>query len=375
MSRQILVSVVIIVVLGGLLGGYYYMTGGLQPTVPINEQPVTGTQTGSEVAEETKGVTGLEAATEIQSFVDSRRQADGYYGYSYNCEKGFQEDCQLDISYPTTNAWATLSNLGMYRATGDVSYLNNARRDADLLIDWCEGESHMCQWVLVQVSELYDETKDQRYADFLLKEGALLMDVDGSTDAETIFQRNSTMLLGIEARQLAQIYKINGDDSYITEANERISQAYDGTRPDNWIVYEFNDNKFTKNSCWVELANMELYEATGDENYMLQAKDLLDSFDPAGNSVYMIFMTNLQPCAELYMRVYQATGDSKYMDGAVKISNYILENLWDRKDRPIVSGSGTILYDTESKRIDTLTDTAYMVYILSMIKDSEVLKR
>lgn len=369
MSRQILVAVAVIVVLGAAVGAYLYMGGSLVQ----REQLSQGTeQAAPDMVVEKVPLTGAQAAREIQSFVDTRRMSDGYYGYSYNCEKGFQKDCNLDISYPTTNAWTTLSNLGMYRATGEQSYLDNAKRDADLMIKWCEGEAKICQWVLVQINELYKETGEDRYREFLLSEGALLIDAEQYTDAETVFQRNSTMLLGIEARELAQIYSINKNPAYLEEARDRINQAYE-ERPDNWIVYEFNGNKFMKNSCWAELANMEIYAATGDQNNMLQAKDLLDSFDPAGNSVYMLFMTNLQPCAELYVKVYQATGDEKYLDGAVKISNYILSNLWDRKEAPIVSGSGTILYETESKKIDTLTDTSYMVYILSMIKDSEVL--
>ena len=243
------------------------------------------------------------------------------------------------------------------------------------MIDWCStqpDDGQICLWILVQIDDLYRETGDAKYRDFLLEKGQMLMDIGRSTDPEVIDQRNSTMMLGIEARELAAIYQINKDQSYIDEATARINAAYEGGTPDNYVVYNFNDNPFKYNSCWPELANMEIYAATSDDSNLAQALDLLDTYDPAGNVLYMGFLTNIEPCGELYLKAYEATGDDKYRQGAEKIVRHILEHRWDTAENNLVSGSGTVLRDDMSK-VDTLTDVAYLVRILSALKDSEVL--
>jgi len=363
MSRQVFVALVIVVVIGGLAGAYYYVIGSYTPTQnpteePSSEAPVSG-------AEET-GITELEAARQIQSFIDSRRTEGGFYKYSYNCEKNLETDCGLDLIYETTNSWTAYSNLAMYRATGEKTYLEGAKRDADRVIEWCSDSANnkMCSWILVQIYELYEETVDKRYSDFLLSQGETLLNLDNVDDPEIDSQRNSTMMLGIEARELALIYKINGDERYVDEAKVRIERAYGGFTPDNYIMYQFNGNSFKYNSCWPELANIALYEATKDTSYLEQSKDLLDTFDPAINVVYMNFLTNLEPCIELYQRVYDVTGEKKYMEGAGKMLDYMLKERWDSPENMLVSGSGTVLSDSYSK-VDTLTDVAYMVVLLA----------
>ncbi|MBI4894265.1 MAG: hypothetical protein HY833_00820, partial [Candidatus Aenigmarchaeota archaeon] len=355
MKTQITVAIVLILVLGGLIAGYHYLVG---PIVPAQEevQPV------AQVPAEPEKFVYLEAAKEIQGFIDTRRTDDGYYKYSYNCENRFETDCNLDLMYESTNAWTTLSNLRLYQATGEQAYLERAKRDADAVMDWCAGQPNdgkICLWILVQISELYEETGDQRYADFLLGKGEMLLNIVNDTDSDVVWQRNSTMMIGIDARELAAIYKINGDQRYIDEAKIRIEEAYWGT-PDNYPLYQFNGNNYLENSCWPELANMEIYEATGDQASLAQALDLLDTLDPATNVFYMNFLTNLQSCNELYLKAYEATGDNKYMEGAVKMADFVLVDRWDSPENNLVSGSGTILSDDYSK-VDTLTDTAYMV--------------
>jgi uncharacterized protein YyaL (SSP411 family) len=368
MKTQLTVAIVLILVLGGLIAGYYHFVG---PIVPVKD----GTQPAVQPPAEMKNAVHLDAAKKIQEFIDTRRTDDGYYKYSYNCENGLETDCHLDLVYGSTNAWTSLSNLRLYQATGNQVYLEKSKRDADAVIDWCKvqpKDGNSCLWILVQISELYDETGDAKYKDFLLEKGRMLMDVINDKNPEVVWQRNSTMMTGIEARELAMIYKINGDRKYIDEAKIRIEEAYFGT-PDNYPLYQFNGNNYLENSCWPELANMEIYEATGDRASLAQALDLLDTFEPATNVFYMNFLTNLQSCNELYLKAYKATGEKKYMDGAAKMADFVLEDRWDTPEHKLVSGSGSILSDDYSK-VDTLTDAAYMVSLLSQIKDSEVLR-
>jgi len=365
MKSQFVVAAVLILAFSSLVAGYYYFTGTVTPPMQ-EERPAV--QAPAEVGK----TAHLEAAERIQSFIDTRRTEDGYYRYSYNCENGLETDCGLDLVYGSTNSWTALSNLRLYQATGDQAYLEKARRDADAVMDWCDAQpddGKICLWILVQISELYEETGDQRYADFLLGKGEMLLGIINDKDPDVVWQRNSTMMIGIDARELAAIYKLNGDQRYIDEAKIRVKEAYFGT-PDNYPLYQFNGNNYLENSCWPELANMEIYEATGDQASLEQALDLLDTLDPATNVFYMNFLTNLQSCNELYLKAYEATGDKKYLEGAVKMADFVLADRWDTPENNLVSGSGTILSDDYSK-VDTLTDAAYMVAILSQIHSME----
>lgn len=365
MKAGIVTAAVLILVLSGLVAGYFYFVG---PIVPVQE----ASQPEAQVPAEVEKVVYLDAAKEIQKFIDTRRTDDGYYKYSYNCENGLETNCNLDLVYGSTNSWTALSNLRLYQATGEQAYLEKAKRDADAVMDWCASQPNdgkICLWILVQISELYEETGEQKYADFLLGKGEMLLGIVNDKDPDVVWQRNSTMMIGIDARELAAIYKINGDQRYIDEAKIRIQEAYWGT-PDNYPLYQFNGNNYLENSCWPELANMEIYEATGDQASLAQALDLLDTLDPATNVFYMNFLTNLQSCNELYLKAYEATGDRKYMEGATKMADFVLVDRWDNQENNLVSGSGTILSDDYSK-VDTLTDTAYMVAILSQIHSLE----
>ena len=90
-----IIAVIVIAIAAAGLGLYYYSGYSVAPVQPVVQEQPTEIPT----AVEETGVTGLEAAKGMQTFIDSRRTADGYYKYSYNCENGLETDCHLDLVY------------------------------------------------------------------------------------------------------------------------------------------------------------------------------------------------------------------------------------------------------------------------------------
>ncbi len=359
MSRQILVAVVIIAVLGAALGGYYLVTGGFNPTVPVNDVPVEGTQPSDGAAGTVEaGVDPLAAAAEIYAYIQTQRREDGFYDYASNCGDG----CPfVGAVFKNANTWPTYAAVGMYQATGDDGYLADARRDADKMIEWCAEDQKECVRVTYQVNELYKETKDERYADFVKSEADVLIDPVNQEFIGT----DMPMLLAIDSLQLAQVYEMTNDEKYLDAAVSKLTSA-DSNMEKEMILYAVDDRVLKTYACWPELASIEIYKATGDRAYLDRVVDFIDDLRIADNVHQMWYMTDVQPCMDLYVQLGSITGDGKYTLGALSIMNHILDNYWDSKANPKVSGGGSIK-STKDQNDSGITDSAYMVWLLAKI--------
>jgi hypothetical protein len=352
--KQLIFAAVIIVVLGAVLGAYYYITGSSEVRIPSNIQPT------QELPGETGGMTGLQVAARIYDYIGTQRNADGFYLYSSNCEG----DCPFVGSvFKNANTWPNYASIGMFRATGDPSYLDSARRDVDTMMAWCEQDKRECVRILYQVAELYKETGDRKYLNFVVDEiGVLTANEGGFADT------NEAMLLAIDSIELAVAGKMTGDQKLIPKSVEKLSES-ERLVANNHIVYESDGNKFRTFSCWPELARIELYKATEDKSYLEKVKTFADSVKLDNNVQHLWFMTDIQPCIDVYQQLGELTGDRSYSQAADKMIEWVLQNFWDSKNAPKVSGNDSIK-STVDQKFSSITDSAYMVYLLSKSKDS-----
>lgn len=357
MSKQVLVSVVIIFSLGALLAFYYHFIEGTQPLTDTG-QPVIGTTDQSAQNNDVKNLTGLEAAEKIYAYIEAQRRQDGLYEYASKCD---ERVCNFDFTNPhgLSNAWAAYAETGLYDVTGDSSYLDAARADGEKILGFCGTNEGGCVSIIYQIVALYEVTGDPRYIDLAKAEADILMNRDD------LYDSGFTMLIGGDSKGLARLSQSSGDATYSTDALKVLSgeiAALENEIP----VYVYSKDGSTAvyktYACWPQLARTHLYEATGDESHLEEARRFADSLSLPDYASQMVSATDIEPCIELYQKLATATGDQSYRAGADRMIQYVLTNYMDKE-------LGSVRFASD-KGFSTLTDSAYMVYLLTKSSDS-----
>lgn len=340
MNKLIVGGIIVVAIIAVAIGFYYF-----QPQ-PIEEPKEEG------------GMTGLEIARLTSDYIDSQITTDGIYSYSSHCEP----NCPQGFSgaFHTTNAWTSLAYTGLFSATRDKSYLDNAKRDADVLIDWCTDKTSECLWVLVQIVELYKVTNDVKYLNFLTNTGDVLLETPA-------FEHG--MISAIESRELALLYELTGDTKYLDESLVRLGKSK-SLAESSQILYAFGDFEVHDTVCWNVLAEAELYAVTQDDKYLENVDLFFTKSNVKKYTNQLIFLSNIQPCIESLLTLYDATDDVKYKEDAIAMAEYIITNTWDSAESKKTYGEGAFLMESGST-LNSLTDSGYMVFLLSKLKSEK----
>lgn len=344
----------IAVVLAAGLGAYYYF--GTDMGAQYGQQPSQAPQVAP-----ANTLTGLQVATRINDYVATQRNADGFYHYSVNCLP--EENCFNAPVYEMANTWPVYANVGMYKATGDSKYLDAAKRDADTMMSWCENNASYCVYVTYQIYDLYKATGDARYLDFVKNEADVISNVDNAIEFS-----NDSMLLSSAAIEFADLYGETKNSTYADWARADTDEAQ-SILLSYTIVFGNNGHDFRAFSCWPQLANARLYGETRDQKILENITAFMNDYNLQNNFLYLWFMTDIQPCIDLYQTMGDLTGNQSYYDTAHNMSQYVLTDFWDTKSNPKVSSSDAIKF-SKDKSFETVTDSSYMVKLLSRMKDS-----
>lgn len=343
-----IVALIVVVVAAGAGVYYYYSIGGLNSVQ--SQQSVQTQQAGN-------GMTGLEIAGKISTYMDTQRNPDGFYNYTSNCG----DNCSFDQVYNNANTWTTYANIGMYQATGDSKYLDAAKRDADTMLAWCSQDSVQCIRVLYQIDRLYQITGDRKYSDFVTSEARVLI---GPNNPYTYTDDPAAaMYSSIDSIELADAYNISGDGTLLSASLEKLSNA-DAKSKGGQLIFESNGNKFYVYGCWPQLAKLRLFGVTGDKKYLDGVKAFADAYDMPQMLPSLWFMTDMEPCIDVYQQLGQITGDKAYTDGSNAMITYVLKNFWDTPASVKVAGDNAIK-STQDQTYESITDSSYMVYLLS----------
>lgn len=311
-------------------------------------------------------LSGIGIASKIYGYIEGQRRDDGYYDYASNCN---EDDCKFDFKNPheISNAWAAYAAIGLYRATGQERYLDDAKRDGEKLIQFCGSNEEECVSITYQIVALYEATGDPRYLELAKAEAGYLMDAEKS-----LYDSGFTMLIGGDSKGLADLGTSAKDPSY-SDSALRILDGEEKAAESDFPLYAVSNGSdsvvYKMFSCWPQLARISLYRSTGDGKYLKAVEEFADSFEVAEHVGDLYSATDMQPCADMYQNLAELTGEKRYDDGAKKILQRIITDLWDSEygKKPLGKNSVKFMAD---KGFSTLTDSSYMVYLLS--RDREV---
>jgi hypothetical protein len=317
-------------------------------------------------------LTGSSIAQQSTKFFDNMRQTNKQYYSAEDCigNRG-QPTCSIESFYVNdSNSWTMFAYSGLYQATENQVYLQNAKNDAQVLFQDCSINPDNCLWMLVQMIQYQKLTNDNQYSPIISNLGQRLM-----SNSE-----NDAMMLGIESRELAMLYEMNSQQSYLDEAVSRLQQSQNlwinDTSVDSYerLVYTDNNQPFYGPACWTELAQIELYQATNNQTYLTNARNFFDSVNIDKHASAIDALINLNPCIDSLLKLSTITGNQKYYNQAANATQYLVTYRWDS---PLsmaekYNGDGGFLsnrYYTDNTKF--ISDATYVVYILSQMNDTQ----
>ena len=301
-------------------------------------------------------ITGIEAAKGAAAFIDGMRLPDGNYVLSKSCN---EQNCINDLSATTTdatppsNAWAALAFAGLHRATGDAKYLDKARLEADKMLETCRsGSSHEsdCDWSLSQLKEVYTETKDEKYMQFITERAAAL-----HNNTPPLVNKNS-MVLSLEARS----YAAAGNAKWFAEA---IGMAEKAAARD--VVISENP-PLRANDCWIILAKMDGFEAFGTKTLKDDATAFFNERDAAVLSGFGV-LGQMHACIEALGKLDPNSPKLELLDLALikkafDNNKYESDNSFVSLPCNINATGGVFCLAFNAKSV---TDNAYSAFLLS----------
>lgn len=333
-------------------------------------------------------VSGLDVAVKTLPFLESMPEKNGLIIYSKHCESG--KCTPLTQAYPQSRAWIVLAYAGLYEATGDQKYLDEATQNMeDLLADCPPYSGADCQYIGVQAEKIYTLTKNKEYLDYLKGLNEQLIPRGGGDD----------MLKAIAARELALAYKqgIYNTPVQLVGALKILMLDID----EGGVLLTHEGVELKRHSCWNQLAWTEFYKALDvrDDNEVILSgmtvakikpqvlKQPTKFFDAINfetlsetSSVYTLTLTELEPCAEGLLDMYEITGDDAYKKKALALLGGILDRHWDSEYTKKYVGDNSFTAQgcregdgeyTCYRNNKILTDNAYAIYLYSRLKDEK----
>ena len=318
--------------------------------------------------------TYLKIAEQQASFLNSLEKDDGSIYGSSDCDSN-----KAETNYQTAgHAWRLLAFTSLLKATGDVKYLEQSNEEFSKVTDGILKDPFSVNAVLPTLYEAYNNLEGIPQAESLknsLFEVVYLVGIQ----VKNVYKPGAdepVMMRGIFARASAigyNILKRNGfrkpgkSTSLEKEAGEALDYSKElylqsiGKRDSDTANYSRQD-------CWLELAKLEIYQATDDTQDLNEVLDFFSRTD--FNRLYEeypafdLIPTEVQPCAESLLRVYKLTGDVKYRTKSIDLLNLMS----DKYIVPNSCNSGVISRpesETSANRIMDATEAAYGAYIYS----------
>lgn len=319
-------------------------------TQHVTSKPVFQSQVVS--GGDTSSISAKDIADSTNSFLNTNRRSDGFYNFD-----AFQTiTCTKDPNTPgcannkpnmaqVVNLWTMLGRIGYFRVFSQNSAdLAQAEADAQALMNYCKTDPGSCYVATASFDELYKETNNTIYKTFMQQIGAGLLQNNASDDP---------MILGMQARALARLYALTKDKRYADLANKKLPELQAVAKA---YTADAGRNDFL---CYTVLGQVELGKATNNSALLLQATQSLKNYT---NANVVPQLTFIDPCIEAAF-ILGGTDTQMQTQGETLLKEYV-EKSWDGPKLGRVYQNGGFAMGSDRRYVN-MTDTAYMLYLLS----------
>lgn len=326
--------------------------GGKQAKI----SPILGPK-GSPNQHTTKTYAAKEIADSTITFLNNQLRPDGFYNfelYQTNvCTK--QSNASGCIAgdknvIEIVNMWTILGRLGYYRSfSRNPTDLTPAKTDADMLISYCQDDPKKCFGATVSFAELWTETNENKYKQFLDRLGESLLTLNS----------NDLMTLGIQTRALGRMYALTHDTRYLDLAKQKLTELTNTS-----LEYKTQNGK-EDFLCYVLLAKSEIGQSANDQTILKETSTVLSNNE---ETVVSKQLTLIQPCIETAFNLAKYTNDQMMKNKAVQLLKQYVSERWDGPGLGRSYGLGGFAATIDPRFIN-ITDTGYMLYLLSLEQD------
>lgn len=271
-------------------------------------------------------LTGLTIAENGFTFLNKTKDPNGGFYYKFDCEIE-SGDCIIGEPYdpighslrkmPPHFGHLILAFRDMGKKTNNATYTETANSATDFILAQCQKDDDYCLWNFSPLSVYYNETKDSRYKNAMLKVSDQLLQ-DHSV------QDHLALNAGIKLRSL---YEITGDKRYLALLIKNADAIVDGALEQEINPKLYTDNGFSVRGIMVKAIWADIlpaYMATKDEKYLTFSRNFLAKAHLSDNL------------------------DKVKISNKLELSSYALDSLWQLSS---VDASSKELYLAEARKI------------------------
>lgn len=306
----------------------------------------------AENPEQKKTLTGLAIAKQTFTFLDKTIKPEGGFYYSYECDSAFEQLCRPKGIYETGHAYykppphfghLTLAFYDYGKKAKDQLMVDKSDKAMEFILASCENDSDWCLWNFSPLITYYNETKDVRYKNAMLKVAPQLQKEKPLMDSLNL---NS----GLKFKAL---YDITGDTVYknlLVKETDAILAGQIDTDEINPVLYkegDFTVRAQTFKAIWSNV--LPTYHVTKNEVYMKFAKD---AFEKAKLTEHLGKLQNTNELqllifandALLQLATVDTDGKEAYLAKAHDIAQYIYTAYADTPDNKKFNGDFGFVY-------------------------------
>lgn len=302
-------------------------------------------------------LSGIEIAEKIMKFVKSMKKPDGTYAFSLECSRNnggaicAESDKSL-LADLSINAAVVEAYDSLFEATGDAAYNSNSVGEAENAVQTCLSNvtRHIfCIEIVPLLVKEYQRTGDERYLALVDAHRTDLLAGSSDEPLPNIFAIGA----------LVAIYSLDNDEEVKAKAVEAANNI-DETKVSemNQLLTGSGENAVYSLSCYAQLARLNVYSITGNNEYVNKAREF---FDGASISQLLNEIQNpdiLVACATALADLSKITNDMRYENEASNILQAIVTNYWDYENAVIFTGDNAILSTTAALANEKRTDLA-----------------